>query len=291
MYTQCPHCETIFVLTQAQLDARAGRVRCGQCQQVFRGDQYMFDTLPVRVAGDAAADGDDTRSTQSHAQPRHFAAAPADDFMEDSRIPTVADLAWLQAQAQRPRPRRLVWGLASLLMILVALAQYAYFERATLLQRPTLHAYLTRACDAIGCTVPLASDVAQLELVDVDVAPHPEFAQALTVTGVLVNHAAFAQRLPRLEVSFSDAQGVTLARRLFDAEAYAPQPVHKLAPRERIPVKLELTKPAADAVGYEIELVRAANLNITFFLIYADVLATPQHRFSPLDTRFCPVAF
>lgn len=272
MYTQCPHCETIFVLTQAQLEARAGRVRCGQCQQVFRGDQYMFDTLPVRVADHAASAFDD--DSQAHARapaPRRAAAPPADastppdDFMEDSRIPTVADLAWMQAQAQDRPPRRLAWGLASLLMILLALAQYAYFERAHLLQNPTLHAYLTRVCDVTGCAAPLASDVTQLELVDVNVAPHTEFAQALTVTGVLVNHAAFPQPLPRLEVSFSDAQGVTLARRLFTADAYAVQPARALTPRAGIFVKLELTKPAADAVGYDIELVRAANSNNTFF--------------------------
>lgn len=271
MYTQCPHCETIFVLTQAQLEARAGRVRCGQCQQVFRGDQYMFDTLPVRMAqaDAAAADGD---SLPVRAAPRASSAtrddagdAASDDFMEDSRIPTVADLAWMQAQVQGRPPRRLAWALASILLIGVGLAQYAYFERATLLREPRVQAYLLRACEIVGCTVPLASDVAQLELIDVDVAPHADYAQALTLTGVLVNHAAFAQSLPRLEVSFSDAQGVTLARRLFTAEAYAAQPVRALTPRARLPVKLELTKPAADAVGYEIELVRAASLNITFF--------------------------
>lgn len=272
MYTQCPHCETIFVLTQAQLDARAGRVRCGQCQQVFRGDQYMFDTLPVRVTnGDAPNDNDDSHAPRASARGDRFAGAPPaddftpDEFMEDSRIPTVADLAWMQAQAQGRPPRRLAWGLASLLLVMVAIAQYAYFERNALLRQPTIHTYLTRACDVVGCTVPLASDVALLELVDVDVAPHSEYAQALTLTGVLVNHAEFPQPLPRLEVSFSDAQGVMLARRLFTADAYAAQSVQKLTPRARIPVKLELTKPAADAVGYELKLVRAADMNITLF--------------------------
>lgn len=277
MYTQCPHCETIFVLTQAQLDARAGRVRCGQCQQVFRGDHYMFDTLPVRVAESDASDADDdsltprartsapTSNDRNQRDAHRGDPAPADDFMEDSRIPTVADLAWMQAQAQHRSPRRLAWGLASLFLVGVGLAQYAYFERARLLREPRVQAYLARACESLGCSVPLASDVAQLELVDVDVAPHAEYAQALTLTGVLVNRAAFAQPMPRLEVSFSDAQGVTLARRAFGADAYAAQSARALPPQARVPVKLELTKPAADAVGYEIELVRPPHSNITFF--------------------------
>lgn len=270
MYTQCPHCETIFVLTQAQLDARAGRVRCGQCQQVFRGDQYMFDTLPVRVADadDALADDDSEapRRPASKARPKSAALAPAaDDFMEDSRIPTVADLAWMQAQAQRPAPPRLAWALASIFLVILGAVQYAYFERAVLLKQPTLHAYLSRACAAIGCAVPLPHDVAQLELVDVDVAPHVEFAQALSVSATLINRAHFPQPLPRLEISFSDAQGVTIARRLFTPADYVAQPPPRLTPQARVAIRLELTKPATEAVGYEIELVRAPAQNITFF--------------------------
>lgn len=37
MVTQCPHCNTAFNVTPDQLFARDGRVRCGQCQQVFDG--------------------------------------------------------------------------------------------------------------------------------------------------------------------------------------------------------------------------------------------------------------
>ncbi|MCX7896828.1 MAG: zinc-ribbon domain-containing protein [Rhodocyclaceae bacterium] len=35
MRTRCPHCQTVFRITAEQLRARAGRVRCGRCRQVF----------------------------------------------------------------------------------------------------------------------------------------------------------------------------------------------------------------------------------------------------------------
>lgn len=41
MKTRCPICETIFRITPEQLKARAGNVRCGQCQTVFNA----LDTL------------------------------------------------------------------------------------------------------------------------------------------------------------------------------------------------------------------------------------------------------
>lgn len=41
--TRCPHCHTPFRVSQAQLDARAGQVRCGVCQNSFDGLAYRFD--------------------------------------------------------------------------------------------------------------------------------------------------------------------------------------------------------------------------------------------------------
>lgn len=37
MVTQCPHCTTAFNVTPEQLFARDGRVRCGNCREVFDG--------------------------------------------------------------------------------------------------------------------------------------------------------------------------------------------------------------------------------------------------------------
>ena len=39
--TQCPTCNTRFKITQAQLDAREGMVRCGRCQAVFDARPYL----------------------------------------------------------------------------------------------------------------------------------------------------------------------------------------------------------------------------------------------------------
>ena len=43
MRTFCPHCETTFRITPEQLKARAGKVRCGQCQTVFNALDCLLD--------------------------------------------------------------------------------------------------------------------------------------------------------------------------------------------------------------------------------------------------------
>ena len=39
--TRCPFCNSVFNITDAQLAARGGHVRCGACLQVFRADQNL----------------------------------------------------------------------------------------------------------------------------------------------------------------------------------------------------------------------------------------------------------
>ncbi len=53
MRTRCPNCQTTFRVTPDQLKARAGKVRCGQCQFVFNALDSLLDesslTTPLPV--------------------------------------------------------------------------------------------------------------------------------------------------------------------------------------------------------------------------------------------------
>lgn len=46
MYTQCPHCDTLFRIELATLKTALGKVRCGQCGQIFNGLRYLSEALP-----------------------------------------------------------------------------------------------------------------------------------------------------------------------------------------------------------------------------------------------------
>ena len=48
MYTCCPHCQTCFRITKAQLDVAQGKVRCGHCKEVFNGKQHLRENLPAK---------------------------------------------------------------------------------------------------------------------------------------------------------------------------------------------------------------------------------------------------
>jgi len=47
MYTQCPHCQTCFRISEAHLKAARGKVRCGSCQEVFDASGHLYTKLPA----------------------------------------------------------------------------------------------------------------------------------------------------------------------------------------------------------------------------------------------------
>ncbi|MCX7164753.1 MAG: zinc-ribbon domain-containing protein [Rhodocyclales bacterium] len=55
MLTRCPACTTHFRVTAEQLKARSGRVRCGECQQVFNALDTLIEE-PMRVVAELPAE-------------------------------------------------------------------------------------------------------------------------------------------------------------------------------------------------------------------------------------------
>lgn len=249
LYTQCPQCHAIFHLAPAQLAARGGVVRCGQCAAVFRADQYMFDALPEALA--PAPEPAATPALRPARTGRHD-----DDgrISEDSQIPTMNDLL-------RPRPRAthgVAWALAGVALVLLLIGQLGYFYRQELLREPQLRPWIERACAQIGCVLAPPRDLAKIELAQATVMPHPDYAQALLLDAALINRAAFAQPYPLLEVTLTDSNGQAIARRTFRSAQYLPNrraTDADMPSNVPVPVKLEFTQPDVRAVGYEVQLL------------------------------------
>ena len=57
LVTICPACSTQFFVTQAQLKANHGKVRCGQCKQVFNANEYLNElTVNEQISNEASID-------------------------------------------------------------------------------------------------------------------------------------------------------------------------------------------------------------------------------------------
>jgi len=224
MVTRCPACGTNFRIYDDQLAARGGQVRCGQCATVF-------DALATLVAEPEAADVETTPEpprvaradelAQVEAFVARSAASAAPPEPEISLTESEADLDFGPEGAARARLVTALWAFACLVAVVVLAAQIAHAYRGELaLLWPGLRPWLGALCREPGCTIPLPQHAELVGIESSELAAERAAAGVLTLSGVLRNRAQFAQALPSLEITLTDAQDRALARRVLAPRDY-----------------------------------------------------------------------
>lgn len=147
---------------------------------------------------------------------------------------------------------KVLWTLALIAMLLLALGQYAYFNFAAL-ARGELRPWLARACEIGGCVLPPQSDTAQVRTTSLIVRSHPTVKGALAVDAILTNQAEFPQPYPPLQLQFTDLNGAPVAGRRFEPAEYLSGELKgaRLMPvRQPVHIALEVRDPGSRAVNY-----------------------------------------
>ncbi len=149
-----------------------------------------------------------------------------------------------------------VWGMASALLLVLLLAQTAYFLRDTLVSRlPQTRPTLEGACAVLGCTLSLPKNLAQLQIVGSDLQTEASGRLRLTLT--LGNRAGHAQAWPVLVLTLTDQRNRPLARRSFAPSEYlgdARRIDAGMPPRSEQPLSLPLTVHDLAPMGFDLQL-------------------------------------
>ena len=65
MYTQCQHCKAIFEVSMREVTIAAGKLRCGECNEVFDAMLTLSTTLPEPFSPDTDPSGTAFDSSQT----------------------------------------------------------------------------------------------------------------------------------------------------------------------------------------------------------------------------------
>lgn len=268
MYTQCPECLTVYKLDARLLVPACGCVRCAHCDTVFNALGTLADQLPpepfIRL-DEHALDQEPPVVGVAVFRPRppatesDAAAAPTADMVPPAEHPATGEdfsrLTFTPAFARRRRRswRSVLWVSVCTVLLLGLLAQLAWAERDTLIAHPTAGPLLVRACDLIGCRLPLVAAPARLRLLARDVEQHPTVRDALLITASVRNDAAFGQPYPVVTIVLSDAMGHRLAMRRFQPDDYvgdAAARARGLAAGATTAMVFEVQDPGQQAVSF-----------------------------------------
>lgn len=103
MKSRCPNCQTVFRVTPEQLRARAGKVRCGQCQAVFNAlDSLLEEEKP---AAPAPAPVIALEPTPSHPTPSTTRSEALPAAKLEAHEPTIVAAAALFAESAANVPQ------------------------------------------------------------------------------------------------------------------------------------------------------------------------------------------
>jgi predicted Zn finger-like uncharacterized protein len=245
--TVCPHCNTRFKITKAQLEAHHGMVRCGNCL-------LAFDTSPNFTP--------DQLDLQLELPVLDKPVTPRDSKVATLQPMTLAEqVAFVQDDGDKyqRKGRAWPWVIASLMLLLALIAQSAYFFRVDLAARlPGLKPVLVDYCKMLKCTVPLPRHTDLISIESSDLEADPVHANQIVLTALLRNHAPFAQIFPDLELTLNDIQDKPLARRTFTPANYLPRSEIEstgLLPNHEINIKLRLDTGDLKPAGYRLVLL------------------------------------
>lgn len=159
----------------------------------------------------------------------------------------------------RPAPRRRRPWLAttaSVLLFLTLAAQSAYFLRDSLASRyPETRPALEQACAALGCSLSLPKNLAQLQIVGSDLQTEGTGQLRLNLT--LGNRAGRAQAWPVIVLTLTDQRNQPLARRSFAPSEYlgdARLIAAGMPPLSEQPLSLALTVRDLAPMGFNLQL-------------------------------------
>jgi predicted Zn finger-like uncharacterized protein len=251
--TQCPECGTRFKVTDAQLGAHDGLVRCGSCHEVFNAIDHLHDdepspqlSLPIETEPPA---GGSALPEVPELKEAPTTLAQQVQFVEE-----------LTDEVPELPPRKASWTgvLIALTLALALLAQAAYHFRVELAARlPGLKPLLVQYCELLACTVALPQKAELIVIESSELESDPNRGNIVTLHALIHNRAPYAQAYPSLELTLTDLQDQAVARRVFHPADYLKKGVDEklgVPARRDLDIRLRLDTTDLKPSGYRLFL-------------------------------------
>ena len=224
----CPSCDTRFRVTDSQLAVAEGQVRCGACLALFDGRMALVEAAPAQ---------------RPVAPAGRSALAPADALLLDA--------------ATAPARSRFGLRLLGVAALGLALAlQVLWLQADAWALQPNLRPGYQQLCRLFGCQLPPA--LAGFDLAQPVEVVRGQPPATLTLSGRIVNRAAFPQPLPTLLVLLRNAEDDAVAAHRVPPADYLVQPGTALLGAGEIgEFAVRVGDPGATAVGAELVLLPA----------------------------------
>ena len=145
------------------------------------------------------------------------------------------------------------WGLMSLLMVGLLVAQYLYFNFETMAMNPKTSGYMTKMCAIVGCQIPYM-DANEIQIKNIRLVSNKRSTQT-TFRAKITNTAKLSQPFPALQLTLQE-NGKTVASQIIQPRQYLPNELKtlaRLASKNLYPIEFTINTKRTDIDGFELK--------------------------------------
>lgn len=273
--TSCPKCETQFLLNDALVAAHRGKVQCGNCELVFNAKTRLTEVADdINTPDEYQASLEDAQHLQTEDSETSDVLIEEYASVEVEPEPTITtpkindpsineptifdDLNKNTSKPNKTTKHPILWGIFSLLLLLVTASQTIYHMRVKIAaEYPQFKPLLVKACTHLPCTVGLPKDLDSITIGDSDVQENESYQSVINFTSSLTNTAAYPQAYPSIALTLTNENDHIVITKLINPEDYLPadRKVQDGIPGRGVStIKLQLYVHEAVVAGYRILL-------------------------------------
>lgn len=238
------------------MEAHSGMVRCGYCRQTFDA-RPSFEAeepnpqleLPIPALEPPVLDTPVSPPPPTLPVLQPMTLAERVEIVDDDDELDGGDM----------QKRTWPWTVASVLALMMLIAQAAYFYRVDVAaHHPSLKPALESYCGLLKCEIPLPSYADLITIESSELEAVPDVEARIVLHALLRNRAEYAQAYPHLELTLTDSMDKALARRIFKPTEYLPSSERQdagMRPNRELAIALELDTTDLKPMGYRMQLL------------------------------------
>jgi len=228
MYTQCENCKAIFHVNMREVTIAKGKLRCGECNEVFDATKTLSTTVPKTY--------DDLDREEKF---KHQVEEEIIDSRDDDRMIHVKPNVEIVKKENNKLENKFKWLIVSVVLLsTLLLAQVLYNYRHLFLDTPR-------------------HEPEKIQMINHNVFAHPNESGALLISALIENTAKKAQPYPVLELRLENAQSNLVAFRRFLPKEYLKNYSEGLLIPSKKPIslKLKIKDPGKDAIRFQFKFL------------------------------------
>ena len=274
--TKCPECNTAFRVSQKQLKASNGSVRCGSCMSIFNA--LETSATKTHKQHNKQPNTEQTNNNKNKPPPISVKRTPPKKAINHPKkktvphpntlIPTLltlensADLIVKELESNNAKNKniqtksykpKLKWAFLTTVLVTIIFITIILFNKNSLSLNSKYRGFYIAICQYLHCSIPSYYDTDRIRTLELMVQQHIKHSETLIIDTIIVNEALYPQPFPLLSLTFSDINGNVIYNNIMAPHEYlGGELTGETIMQRNLPIQLslEIPNPGQKAVNY-----------------------------------------